>query len=262
MLSPFPGMDPYLEDPAFWPDFHLEFIGALRSALRQRLPANYEARLDEQIKLIDVSDEWEKQIKPDVAVLHREGEPIALVPARESAASPVTLPLRIEEEEYREVWIEIRYRPDHSVVSVLEVLSPTNKSSRDRTGYLAKRRAILRQPISLVEIDLLVGGRRIAPPDPRPDCDYCVVVARANERAKCEVYGCSIRQPLPKIQVPLRPPDGDVVVDLQEALAAAFERGGYATSIDYSQPPTAPLSAADRDWAFQQARGARTEFPK
>ncbi|MBW3540169.1 MAG: DUF4058 family protein [Planctomycetes bacterium] len=26
MSSPFPGMDPYLEDPAFWPDFHSTFI--------------------------------------------------------------------------------------------------------------------------------------------------------------------------------------------------------------------------------------------
>ncbi|HVA46953.1 MAG TPA: DUF4058 family protein [Pirellulales bacterium] len=253
MLSPFPGMDPYLEDPAFWPDFHLEFIVALRNSLRRRLPVNYEARLDEQIKLIDVSSDSEKQIKPDVALLRREAELVAIVPARTSAASPVTLPLLIEEEEYREAWIEIRYRPDHSVVSVLEVLSPTNKSGSERIAYLAKRRAILRQPISLVEIDLLVGGRRISPPDPLPDCDYCVVVARADERARCEVYPSSLRQPLPTFRVPLKPPDGDVVVDLQEAFAAAFEHGGYATSIDYSQPPTAPLSAVDRAWAAEQA---------
>jgi hypothetical protein len=36
MASPFPGMDPYLDNPAFWPDFRFEFIGALRNALRQR----------------------------------------------------------------------------------------------------------------------------------------------------------------------------------------------------------------------------------
>lgn len=256
MPSPFPGMDPYLEDPAFWPDFHLEFIGAVRNALRQRLPANYEARLNEQIKLIDVSAHSQKEIKPDVAVLRREDNVTAVLPATQPSASPVTVPFMVEEEEYREVWIEVRYRPDRSVVSVLEVLSPTNKSGPERSVYLSKRRAILRQSISLVEIDLLAGGKRIAPPATLPNCDYCVVLVRADERATCQVYPSSVRQPLPTIDVPLKPADGDVAVDLQDAFTAAFERGGYATSIDYTRPPTAPLSEADLAWAIQQARGA------
>ena len=254
MPSPFPGMDPYLEDPAFWPDFRIEFIVALRNVLRRRLPANYEARLDEQIKLIDVSGDSQKGIKPDVAVLKREGDQTAVAPRRRPSMSPITVPLLIEEEEYREVWIEVRYRPDHSVVAVLEVLSPTNKSGPERGPYLAKRRAILRQPISLVEIDLLAGGKRIAPPDSLPNCDYCVVVARANERAECQVYPCSVRHALPEIDVPLKPPDDDVVVNLQEAFTAAFEHGGYETSIEYSRPPMLPLSEVDLSWATEIAR--------
>jgi hypothetical protein len=31
MPSPFPGMDPYLEDPGGWCDFHGEFVYALRA---------------------------------------------------------------------------------------------------------------------------------------------------------------------------------------------------------------------------------------
>jgi hypothetical protein len=253
MASPFPGMDPYLEDPAFWPDFHIEFTSVLRNALRQGLPANYEARLDEQIKLIDVSAESQKEIKPDVAVLRREGGPADLGYSPQPTASPVTLPLLLEEEEYREVWIEIRYRPDRSVVTVVELLSPTNKSGTERAAYLAKRRAILHQAISLVEIDLLAGGRRIAPPDPLPNCDYRILVARADERTKCQVYPCQVRQPLPEILVPLKPSDGDVAIDLQAVFRAAFERGGYETSIDYSRPPLSPLSDADRSWAAELA---------
>jgi hypothetical protein len=253
MASPFPGMDPYLDDPAFWPDFHIEFTSALRNALRQRLPANYEARLDEQIKLIDASADLQKEIKPDVAVLRREDGSADVGFSPQATASPITLPLLIEEEEYREVWIEIRYRPDRSVVTVLEMLSPTNKSGSERAAYLAKRLAILHQPISLVEIDLLAGGKRIAPPNRLPDCDYSIVVARADQRDKCEVYPCQVRQPLPEIFVPLKPGDGNIVVDLQAVFRAAFERGGYETSIDYSRPPLAPLSQADRSWAAELA---------
>lgn len=253
MASPFPGMDPYLDDPAFWPNFHFEFIGALRNALRQRLPANYEARVDEQIKLIDASARSPKEIKPDIAVLGRDGGPANAGFSPHATASPVTLPLLIEEQEYREVWIEIRYRPDQSVVTVVEMLSPTNQSGPERAAYMAKRRAILHQAISLVEIDLLAGGRRIAPPDPIPACDYCILVARADQRNTCEVYSCKIREPLPEVSVPLKPGDGDVVVDLQAVFRAAFERGGYETSIDYSRPPLASLSAADRTWAEELA---------
>lgn len=254
MASPFPGMDPYLEDPAFWPDFHIEFTSALRNALRQRLPANYEARLDEQIKLIDASADSQKEIKPDVAVLRREEGSADVRFSPQPRASAVTVPLVIEEQEYREVWIEIRYRPDRSVVTVLELLSPTNKSGPERGAYLAKRRAILHQAISLVEIDLLADGKRIAPPDPLPDCDYTIVVARAEQRNKCVVYPCQVRQPLPEIGVPLRPGDGDVIVDLQAVFREAFERGGYETAIDYSRPPLSPLAEADRSWAAAVAR--------
>lgn len=253
MASPFPGMAPYLDDPAFWPDFHIEFTSALRNALRQRLTANYEARLDEQTKLIDASADAAKEIKPDVAVLRLEGEPAGASFSPRPAAVPVTLPLLIEEQEYREVWIEIRYRPDRSIVTVIEMLSPTNKSGSERGAYLAKRRAILRQNISLVEIDLLAGGKRIAPPGSVPACDYSILVARADRRNTCDLYPCQLRDALPEISVPLKPADGDVIVDLQAVFRDAFERGGYETAIDYSRPPLAPLSEIDRLWAAELA---------
>ena len=43
MPSPFPGMDPYLEDPAVWEDFHGEFIYECRHLLLDVLPPEYDA---------------------------------------------------------------------------------------------------------------------------------------------------------------------------------------------------------------------------
>ncbi len=112
MKSLFPGMDPYLEDPAFWPDFHHEFIGALRHQIRIVLPAGYEARLDERIALVEAAPPDVREVLRDVAVVHRGGKSGA-APASSGglAIEPVSVPLFVEEE-VREVWIEIRHRPD------------------------------------------------------------------------------------------------------------------------------------------------------
>src|SRR6266540_219691 len=72
----------------------------------------------------------------------------------------------------KEAYIEILHRPDRSLVAVLELLSPANKEQPGRTEYLAKRRAILVQPVHLVELDLLLGGRRLPMQQPLPDGDY------------------------------------------------------------------------------------------
>jgi hypothetical protein len=57
MASPFPGMDPYLEDPGNWPDFHPRFVVHCREALLAALPAQYIARLGERFSLVDEARE-------------------------------------------------------------------------------------------------------------------------------------------------------------------------------------------------------------
>jgi hypothetical protein len=74
MPSPFPGMDPNLEDPAFWSDFHARFIIYWSDALADILPQHYEARIDEKVRLVEVT------------------------PAGVATLAPVILPLLIEEE--------------------------------------------------------------------------------------------------------------------------------------------------------------------
>ncbi|MGH7194974.1 MAG: DUF4058 family protein, partial [Candidatus Saccharimonadales bacterium] len=174
-----------------------------------------------------------------------------------AAVSPVTLPLPMLEEEVRETWIEILHLPDRSVVAVLELLSPTNKSGEGRTEYLAKRRAVLRQGIHLVELDLLVGGDRIAPPFELPRADYFALVARGDRRGECQVYPWTIRDRLPAISIPLKSGDPDAVVDLQDAFETAFERGGYGHQIDYTQLPSAPLGKVGLQWAVEHARSVQ-----
>ena len=41
MPSPFPGMDPFLEDPSFWPDLHHDLITEIKTAINQQARPNY-----------------------------------------------------------------------------------------------------------------------------------------------------------------------------------------------------------------------------
>ena len=45
MRSPFPGMDPYLEDPDRWPDVHLNLLAGVSRLLQPQLGPNYVARI-------------------------------------------------------------------------------------------------------------------------------------------------------------------------------------------------------------------------
>lgn len=254
MRSPFPGMDPYLEDPAFWPDFHRTFINYLREALLDRLPKHYDARIDEQLRLVNF-DEETRRIYPDVAILHdpaRLPSPRSPTPTSSNIATlePITIPAPIRAE-VRDVWIEIRHLPDQSVVTVIEVLSPSNKIGRGHLEYLAKRDAILNRPVSLVEIDLLLAGQRLDFGPKTPHSSYAAFISRDNNRKWIDVYAWDLRSPLPPIRIPLRPPDPDVILPLGDVFATTFQHGHYARALRYQNAPPAPLSEDQAEWARQ-----------
>ena len=52
MPSPFPGMDPYLEEPARWPDVHQRLITYLADALQPRVRPRYVARADKRTHVL------------------------------------------------------------------------------------------------------------------------------------------------------------------------------------------------------------------
>ncbi len=51
MPSPFPGMDPYLEERSLWPDMHSSLISYIREALQPQLRPKYIARIGERVEL-------------------------------------------------------------------------------------------------------------------------------------------------------------------------------------------------------------------
>jgi Protein of unknown function (DUF4058) len=49
MPSPFPGMNPYLEHPTVWEDFHMAFATEIRESLAAQVRPNFIVKLEERV---------------------------------------------------------------------------------------------------------------------------------------------------------------------------------------------------------------------
>ncbi|MFO0964607.1 MAG: DUF4058 family protein [Gemmataceae bacterium] len=254
MPSPFPGMDPWLEEPARWQNVHQKLITALADVLNRDMPPHYVAVMQERL----VVERPRQEGLPDVGVLQAAPEKAKPGP-RSSGAGLVVAPwvnIRAKEREIREPYIEIiKPKEPGRIVTGIEVLSPSNKkpSSDGRAQYTKKQEMMLASGTNLLEIDLLRYGCHTvaASLDELTEYtpwDYLVCLARAGADTR-QVWPISVRNPLPNIAVPLVPADGDVVVSLQQILDQIYDVARLYLLIDYSRPAVPPLSAEDAAWA-------------
>ncbi len=236
MPSPFPGMDPYIETPELWSDFHNNLASEIRAQLNWLIQPCYFARLTpyETYEVVEV------------------GEGHGVRPAVESLVT-LEIPLRLHR-------VEMRTTASQQLVTVIEVLSPVNKrpSHEAYLAYQRKQRDILRSEVHLLEIDLLRGGERPPLERPVPPAAYYVVLSRTHRRPTVEVWPLQLTDRLPVLPVPLREPDPDVPLDLGAAVASVYERGAYASQIDYRQPPPPPsFTKPETDWLDALLRSTR-----
>jgi hypothetical protein len=247
-------MDPYLEDSAFWPDFHRTFINYWREAIADQLPPNYDAGISEQVYLVEQPPETKKLISPNVSVSQDPLRTTAMPQGASAIATlePVTIPVAILDEP-TEPYLEIIHRPDQILVAVLEVLSPANKEEPGWRAYLTKRNALLRQKVHLVELDLLLRGHRLPMDAPLPAGDYYYLICRAQQKPDCQVYSWTFRQPMPSLPVPLQAPDPDIVINLGAVFSMAYERGRFFRRLRYDQPPPVRRNESDERWIQEQA---------
>lgn len=250
MPSPFPGMNPYLEQDDTWHDFHERLIPHISDVIVPQVRPSYIVKLDEHVYIHERSAaEREFLGRTDVSVT-RGDTPSPPRPSAPVLEAPVhgRIPAAIDVE--RLSLVEIRDRRNRELITVLEVLSPSNKRpGPDREQYIAKRRQLFASSVHFVEIDLLRGGPRL-PLEDLPDCDYCILVSRAEERPRVGIWPLRLRERLPVIPIPLRAPDADARLDLQEALNHLYDAAGYEDYI-YTGAPQPPLHPDDAAWARQ-----------
>ncbi len=256
--SPFPGMDPYLEEA--WPDVHHGLCTYARDALRALLPPGLIARLDERT-IIEGAFDRERVVVPDVRVI-QSGRPRQQPPQAGGVAMlELEEPLVIQygDEPVTEGFIRvIDTRNGGRVVTVIEFASPANKGS-GRAMYQQKQGELLAGRVSLVEVDLIRSGKwnlRVPYEKVPPECrtPYHVCVTRGSQPNQSELYSITLRRRLPPIRIPLRETDADVRLDLQSLIDLVYLNGSYGFDINYAKPPAPPLDPDEAAWALEVIR--------
>lgn len=261
MPSPFPGMDPYLEDPDMFPSLHGNLVFAIQECLQPQLPEPYFAKTNERV-WVEMAARY---VEPDVNVFASPRRPkrarqpsggVAVAEVRRVQPVVVTIP----HDEHRETRVDIwtRRGSEKRLVTSIEILSPSNKTpgQHGRDLYLKKQREILDSQVHLVEIDLLRGGEHTTaiPLDwavrKAGPFDYHVCLHRFDNLMDYFVYPIRLPESLPEIAIPLLPGDGDVRLDLQAAMNRAYDAGPYVREIDYLKDKiTPPLRPSLAKWA-------------
>lgn len=254
--SPFPGMDPFLERPTKWSSVHTRLINAISDQLADRLTPDFYVEIEERVTLTLATDPKSRpQIEPDVYVVRAPHFTQTAI-ATTTASSQITAPTLVEAvytEELRQRYLEIRDSAQREVVTTIELLSPFNKMSgeRGRVDFLKKRERVMASDVHWIEIDLLRAGARTA--EVADKSDYYALLKRGGTLGLFEVWYIDIRDRLPTIAVPLRPPFDDAPLDLQAAFADMYQRAHYAQSVDYTADLPAPtLDRSDQQWTKQQ----------
>lgn len=249
MPNPFPGMDPYLEMQPFWSDFAPTLLGEIRNALLPKLLPNYDVRIEEYLVVMH-EDIKLHRVKPDVTVAATtQWQPTSSA----TTAAPDTTTIELDYpdiEPQKQRRLKIIHQPDQQPVTVVELLSPSNKENGEDgiEAYLEKRTELIASHVNLVEIDLLRGGERLPMREPLPAADYFVYVGRPNRRPRCQLVYWPLSKPLPKIQIPLLPEDGDAELDLGEVFRSAYEPALYDRRLPYDQPLKPKPSESDQKW--------------
>lgn len=249
MPSPFPGMNPFLEQDDVWEDFHGRFIPSAADFLEQQLGPNYVARIEVRLYIHELSAEQRRFLgRADVGISGTQTHD-TLSSSTAVAEAPMHLLLPAVDIE-RQKYLTILDRHNRRVVTVIELLSPSNKTlGSDRDQYLAKRRKLLTSTTHFVEIDCRRGGVR-PPHDDLPSCDYYVLVSRVEDRPRVGVWPLGLRDRLPVIPIPLAGSDPPVQLDLQFILNRVYDAANYGKTI-YQETPQPPLPPDDADWARQ-----------
>lgn len=269
MPSPFPGMDPFIEQAEIWSDFHNNLASEIQASLNAVLMPDYFAELEPYVTYETLQIGSIKATYPDVTVSQPYREPESVHRTRlESVASTLTIDPApalsevVEEVPLRLYHVHVRSVIHEQLVTVIEILSPVNKRVRHEAHdhYLQKRREKLRSgAVHLLEIDLLRGGTRPPLLQPVPEAPYYVTLARIDNRPKVEVWPIQLASRLPVLPIPLVAPDPDIPMDLQAIFDAVYRRAAYEIRLDYDHSvPPPKLSEDDSKWV-EELLASRSE---
>jgi Protein of unknown function (DUF4058) len=251
MPSPFPGMNPYLESPELWSDFHHRLIAALADFLAPQLEPKYIVAIERRIYEITAETPLLVGI-PDVMVqrpLTDTNLTTTNVIVLSPPAQPVTVTLPLPES-VRQGYLEVRKVGTNQVIAAIEILSPVNKRpGKGREIYEAKRQNVVLSSTHFVEIDLLRQWEPMPILETQIESDYRILVSRRERRPFADLYAFNLTDSLPKFSLPLLADDLEPVIDLKTLLDLVYDRAVYRLQIDYNSDPIPVLNETEATWA-------------
>jgi len=220
----FPGMDPYLEHPHYWPSIQQCMAVYLCVRLQPQLLPRFVASVRARIY-------------------------------HEDCGQGVTL-------ECSETYITILdRRRELGVVTWIEILNPSYKAPGPRRdAHLARQRDVLSSGVHLVEIYLLRTGLPAiaAPAEAVERCRpfaYMICVNRADGSPACaELTACQLRARLPVVRIPVAIGEPDTSADVQSLFETVYTNACYDLTVRYDRSCVPPLSAEDQAWACELIR--------
>ncbi|PSN15009.1 hypothetical protein C7271_21235, partial [filamentous cyanobacterium CCP5] len=223
MPSPFPGMDPYLEQPDLWPEFHNRLLVAIADRLGPQLRPKYRVAIEKRV--YQDAEEGLQIGRPDATIFRAAPEATLLPqPTHLASVQPVMVELPMSEE-VQERFLEIRELGSGEVITTLELISPSNKrlGSKGRQVYEEKRLKILSSQTHLVEIDLIRAYGALPLRSNTTSTLYRIVVSPAEQRPMAALYGFSLLNPMPSFPLPLQPDDSPIWVELQDLFNGVYD---------------------------------------
>jgi len=257
MKSPFPGMDPYLEP--HWLDVHGFLVISARNSLNEQLPEDLIATSEERVA-IESDSGMEHTFGPDVRVFELPADAVNVV---ENTAGIVDAPYRLiaQVEPMIERYLRIIEAGTERLITVIEVVSPTNKTGDGLRAFRRKRSELLATGVNFVEIDLARSGDWKALLRPHGVARRMIAPYRVTFRVPADpeavyLHPIRLQDRLPSIAVPLRKDDPRVRLDLQTLIDQAYTSGRYHRRLVYSKPCEPPLEPEDAAWADEVLRAA------
>jgi hypothetical protein len=251
MPNPFPGMNPYLESPDFWPEVHHLLIAMIQESLVPQLVPKYRVAIEKRI--YEIKEEQSLLVGiPDVSIQHNP-IPRNSSTSNVAVATKTTEPLKVRlamSEELREGYLEVIDIANKEVVTVIEVISPANKRpGKGREMYEEKRDKVFASRTNFVEIDLLQAWEPLPVLNNDIVAHYRILVSRSNQRPGADLYLFNLPDAIPCFPLPLRAGDVEPIVDLQALLNTLYDRAAYDITLDYTAQLVPALSEADAAWA-------------
>lgn len=232
MPTPFPGMDPYLEQRSAWEDIHTPLILEIAQALEPVVRPFHRVDVERRAYVTSV-------FESEIPLVAAGGLPhVCQLPQ----------PVHVVEH-----YLQIRQGITMEVTTTIEVVSLDNKTTPEgRREYERQRLSVLGSSTSLVEIDLLRAGEPF--PMRLPDGargDYRIVVSRAHLRPQADVYLFGLRDAIPDVPIPLNRGSDEPLLKLNDILHQLYDRAGPDLAVDYDRRIDPPLTEDDARWAAQ-----------